>query len=259
MSENVLPSGRTPPFAQARAETIRYHRELYATTDVGEPGSWLAKPHHIVLDALDIVDTSRPITAYDLRAGVGRHTRAIASRSALGSTIIAVDLLPEALEQLTANVPADSPAEVLAVVADLADFEFDRAADLIVAFSAVEHLASAAAIREFLDRAAAATAPSGVVAIGIVADRRERTPDGQERAALLESGITSARATAVLAQAFADFTVLQSSTSPAEVTESRDGRDYVLASNLVVFLAQRPAQGIRSSINRVMGTESPTF
>ncbi|GAA4155222.1 class I SAM-dependent methyltransferase [Gryllotalpicola daejeonensis] len=228
-------------FDAARAETVRYHREFYASADIGTPGSWLAKPHRLVLDALDLVDQTRPVIAYDLGAGVGRHTIPIVERVHSGSTVIAVDLLPDALERLKSHLPASPQIEVQTVAADLADYQFDEPADLVVAFSAIEHLPDLDTIAALLARIARATAPGGVVAIGIIGDRREVTTDGEERPALLESGITSDQASALLSGAFTDFTVMQQWSAPATVKERRDGQEYVLTSTLVTFLAQRPA------------------
>jgi hypothetical protein len=72
---DVLPGDRTvaiDEFVRARRETIRYHEMLYRSTSLGARGSWLAHPHPLVMDSLGLV--TRPVHAYDLGAGVGRHT-----------------------------------------------------------------------------------------------------------------------------------------------------------------------------------------
>src|SRR5674476_562261 len=54
----VLPGDRTlaiDEFVRARAETIRYHEALYRSTSLGTRGSWLAHPHPLVMDSLDLV------------------------------------------------------------------------------------------------------------------------------------------------------------------------------------------------------------
>ncbi|MCL2514851.1 MAG: class I SAM-dependent methyltransferase [Microbacteriaceae bacterium] len=228
-------------FDEARAETIRYHRELYAMTDVGDVGTWLARPHGLVLKALELVDPARPIIAYDLGAGVGRHTFAVAERVAAGSTVVAVDLLPEALERLRDRFPSGTSVRLRTAAADLVDFTFDEPVDLVIAFSAVEHLPDLESIERLLGRAAEALSPGGVVAIGIIADRRELAADGKARPALIESGITSEDADALLLRAFSGLEVVKHSRSSAQVTESRSGEDYVLSSTLAAFIARRSA------------------
>src|SRR5664280_905267 len=72
---DVLPGDRTlaiDEFVRARAETIRYHEALYRSTSLGTRGSWLARPHPLVMDSLGLV--TRPVHAYNLGAGVGRDT-----------------------------------------------------------------------------------------------------------------------------------------------------------------------------------------
>jgi len=72
---DVLPGDGTvamEEFVRARRETIRYHETLYMSTSLGTQGSWLAHPHPLVMDSLRLV--THPVHAYDLGAGVGRHT-----------------------------------------------------------------------------------------------------------------------------------------------------------------------------------------
>jgi hypothetical protein len=38
-------------FERARHETVRYHEELYSSAGLGDAGTWLAKPHRLLLDA----------------------------------------------------------------------------------------------------------------------------------------------------------------------------------------------------------------
>ena len=81
-------------FVRARAETIRYHETLYRSTSRGTRGSWLAHPHPLVMDSLGLV--THPVHAYDLGAGVGRHTLPIVAGLPTGSRVTAVDIIPSA-------------------------------------------------------------------------------------------------------------------------------------------------------------------
>lgn len=138
----AAPSPPTPSerFAAARAQTIRNHEDLYRRSGLGDAGTWLARPSPFVLDAIGAVDAAIPVVAYDLGAGVGRHTITMAQQLPAGSTVIAVDLLRSALDRLERTVGASPGVAVRTVEADLADFEFGDSASLIVAFSALEHL-----------------------------------------------------------------------------------------------------------------------
>ena len=111
---------------------------------------------------------------------------------------------------------------------------------MILAFSAIEHLHDLKAVRGLLDRVRAATRPGGVVAIGIAADRVEVDEQGRRRPALLESAMSAAEATALLAGAFTGFDVTYQRLGPTQVRENRGEDTYTLTSTLVTWLATRP-------------------
>lgn len=236
---DAAPEPGAPSFDAARQETVRYHEELYAEADLGSPGTWLEEPHPILDEALALLPDDRPLVAYDLGAGVGRHTLPLLERLPEGSCVVAVDLLGSALDRLRDAAPKRTGRTLRTVAVDLADLTFDAPADLVLAFSAVEHLPSPDAVRDLLARVAAATAPGGVVALGILADRHEITHDGDRRAALVESRLTSDDTARLLHETLGDLRVVVHRAEPAEVTEERDGEEYVLASTLVLHLAVR--------------------
>lgn len=224
-------------FERARDETVRYHEELYASADLGDAGTWLANPHPLLTAALALLPSDRAVTSYDLGAGIGRHTMPMLERLPAGSTVYAVDLLPSALAQLETEVPAGVSTVLHTVTADLDDFDFAAPADLVFAFSAIEHLPRPEAVRNLLQRTRIATRPGGVVALGIIADRFEIRADGTRRPALLESDLSIDTARRLLDDVFVDFTVADSQLHPAEVEEERGGERYTLASTLLTWLA----------------------
>ena len=226
-------------FERARRETVRYHEELYASAALGQAGTWLAKPHRLMADALELVSSGKPVVAYDLGAGIGRHTIPLLRELPADSDVYAVDLLPSALHSLENAVPLGIRTHLHTRPADLDGFEFEAPADLILAFSAIEHLRDLKAVRSLLARVRAATRPGGVVAIGVVADRVEVSNRGCKRPALLESAISTPEATGLLSGLFGDFDVTYQRSSPAQVREERGADTYTLASTLITWLAIR--------------------
>ena len=226
-------------FDRARRETVRYHEDLYAAVAQGVAGTWLARPHRLVHDALAQVPSQRPVIAYDLGAGIGRHTIPMMRSLPVGSEVYAVDLLSSALQSLTRMVPPGVRTVLRTRQADLDDFFFETPADLVLAFSAIEHLPSLEGIRRLLRRVRAAVTPGGVAAVGVVADRVEIDESGKRRPALLESAISSAEAIEVLSDGFNDFEVIYQQAPPASVREDREGESYTLASTLVTWLGTR--------------------
>ena len=227
-------------FERARRETVRYHEELYASATLGQAGTWLAEPHRLLADALELVSPGKPVVAYDLGAGIGRHTIPLLRELPAGSDVFAVDLLPSALRLLENAVPPGIRTHLHARPADLDGFEFEAPADLVLAFSAIEHLRDLTAVRRLLGRVRAATRPGGVVAIGIVADRVEVDDHGHRRPALLESAMSAADATGLLSDVFSDFGVTYQRSGPAQVREQRGEDTYTLTSTLITWLATRP-------------------
>lgn len=223
-------------FVTARQETVRYHEELYASATLGGPGTWLHRPHRLLDDALNLIPGDMPITAYDLGAGIGRHTIPMLQRLPAGSHVYAVDLLSSALSQLRDAAPSGTEVLLHTRQADLANYEFEAPADLVLAFSSIEHLPGVGAIAAFLARTSSAMRPGGVVAIGIVADRLEIDARGKARPALLESAVTSSETFDLFSAAFDDFEVLDHRVRPAVVREERDGEEHALSSALVTWL-----------------------
>lgn len=227
-------------FDRARRETVRYHEELYATSSLGDDGSWLARPHRLIFEAMEVMPDDRPVIAYDLGAGIGRHTIPLLENLPDGSQVHAIDLLDSAVRKLEQSAPASGSTTLHARQADLADVEFVDRADLVFAFSAIEHLASTEAIGRLFTKIAAALRPGGIAAFGIVADRYEVDAAGERRPALLESGMSVQDAEGLLADAFRGFDVIQQRTQPASVVEERDREEYTLSSTLLTWIGRRP-------------------
>jgi SAM-dependent methyltransferase len=231
-----------PEFDEAREETIRYHDELYAGASLGEEGTWLAQPDPLIFEALECVPRDRPAIAYDLGAGIGRHTVVMLEQLPEGSEVYAVDLLESAVEQLKQLDPIAGATRLHVRRQDLADVELAGGADLVFAFSAVEHLPDLESIRRLLDSIRCALHPGGVVALGIIVDRVEIADEGRLRPALLESDLTTADVDGLLAESFADLETVSRRDRPARVEEERDGETYTLAATQISWIGRRQAR-----------------
>lgn len=231
-------SSEVPDFTRARAESIRYHQELYGSADLGMPGTWLARPHRLVAQALDLV--TEPVHAYDLGAGVGRHAILMAQTLPEGSTVTAVELLPEATEMLGENAEAAGVADRIdSDTADLATYRFPkRGAGLVVAFSTFEHLPSLPDLHTVLDRATSATAPGGIHVVTVFTDRIEVTPDGP-REGLIELAMTEEEAVETFDAAYEGWEILHREVTPTEVFV-RESENYTLEGTLVAYIARKP-------------------
>jgi SAM-dependent methyltransferase len=222
----------------ARRETIRYHEALYQAS--AGTGGWPSRPHPLIVDSLALIP--EPVHAYDLGAGIGRHTLLLARRLPAGSRVTAVDLLPSALDRLTESaVRAGLEDRIETLAADLETYRFPASdAGLIVAFSVVEHVSSLQAMTHLLARCRAATRPGGVNVIAIFADREEVTALSTRRA-LVECWLTSQQARDALLHAYRGWEILLDTCSPTAVSEMRDGEPYQLRATCITVVARRPS------------------
>ncbi|MCL3861137.1 class I SAM-dependent methyltransferase [Actinotalea sp. K2] len=231
---------RGPGFERARHETVRYHDELYAQADLGVPGTWLARPHPLVTWSLDLVRGRGSMVAYDLGAGVGRHTIPIARALGVGSRVVAVDLLDGAIRRLRTNAARAGVGPMVTTSrCDLEAFRPRAPAGLVVIFSALEHLAGGAVVAQVLSRMQAVTRPGGMHVLGVLCDRTEVCA-GRERPALVELAWTSDQALAALDVQYEGWQVLRRELVPSTITETRDGQTHQLRSTLVQYVAERP-------------------
>lgn len=224
-----------------RAETVRYHREFYRRHGLFQPGSWLAQPSPFVLRCAQAVNTDRPVRAYDLGCGVGRHTIPLARLLPPGSSVLGVDLLTEAITTLMDNATTAGVADrIHGIVADLETLQLPAlSADLIVGCSALEHVSSPESFQELLLRCQQATRVGGVHALTIATDRYEQLPDGAIRPALAEMQLSSAAAEHIIMRSYQDWELLELCWRDDAVAEERHGQRYELRHRTLELGARR--------------------
>ena len=225
-----------------RAETIRYHQELFSGQSLSS-ASWLQQPSPLVMRALDWLAPTGELRVLDLGCGIGRHSLPIARCLGERCRIVAVDLLPIAAHRLMELATVQQVAHCIqAVVADFEAYAFESSSlDFVVACSVLEHASSEAAFRRTLDRAANATRPGGLHALVIGTDKVERTSCGQSSPALVEFPLCRATALAHIEAVYAGWTILELSGGDFVVHESRQQQAYELHTHCVRVLARRDA------------------
>jgi SAM-dependent methyltransferase len=223
-----------------RAETVRYHRELYGSKD--RPDSWSTRPSAFVLQSLGHVIGRGPLLVYDLGCGIGRHAVPIAAPAPAGSRVVGVDLLQVAIDGLRwAAADAGVSARVIGEVADLEWFPMDPgSADLIIGCSALEHVSSHGAFEELIERCQRATRVGGLHCFVIGSDRWEETADGGRRPARVEFDLRTTALDELVTDRFGhDWEILHNGRQAYAVDEVRDGDPYRLHMTTTQLLARR--------------------
>lgn len=135
---------------QAEADS---HREAYTNNALFAAGSWLAKPVKTVMDLLPLFDGYAEFRALDLGSGVGRNSIPVARYfKDIPCRVDCVDILELAIEKLNENAKRFGvAASIRGIVSAIDDYEIESGTyDLIMAVSALEHIASKPAFEEKL-------------------------------------------------------------------------------------------------------------
>ena len=143
-------SERIDVIRKAEAES---HTEAYTTHSLFSPGSWLAKPVKTVMELLPFFEGYPQFAALDLVSGVGRNCIPVAQHfSDISCRVDCVDILELAIAKLNENAQRYGITDCIqGIVSAIDDYEIAADSyDLILAVSALEHIASQAAFEEKL-------------------------------------------------------------------------------------------------------------
>ena len=127
---------------QAEAES---HTQAYTSHSLFSPGSWLAKPVKTVMELLPLFEGYTQFAALDLGSGVGRNGVPVAQHfSGIPCRVDCVDILELAIAKLNENALQYGVENCIrGIVSSIDDYEIAvDSYDLILAVSALEHIAS---------------------------------------------------------------------------------------------------------------------
>ena len=143
-------SDRLNHIRQAEAES---HTQAYTNHSLFSPGSWLAKPVKTVLELLPLFEGYTQFTALDLGSGVGRNSIPVAQHfSGIPCRVDCVDILELAITKLNENAQQyGAENSIRGIVSAIDDYEITADSyDLVMAISALEHIASQSAFEKKL-------------------------------------------------------------------------------------------------------------
>ncbi len=223
----------------ARERTRDYHEQYYGRHELYAPGSWLAQSDpRLPALAAGLTAESRVL---DLGCGVGRNTIELTKRC--GAHVTAVDILPSAIEKLTAYASRHGVSErVLAICSEMEEFALEADSfDLILAVSAIEHVGSMPTLRRLLSQIAGATRAGGRVLITTSTGRNVADAvTGEPVETKVETPLTATQAVELLEGVFRNWGIEVLETAPYRERIELDGQDVLWQSTEVNFLARKP-------------------
>ncbi|MDO3411236.1 class I SAM-dependent methyltransferase [Saccharibacillus sp. CPCC 101409] len=223
-----------------------YHEKFYEETPLFQPGSWLSRPVQIVMDLLERLNLEK-VSVLDLGCGVGRNSIPIAQRiQEFGGTVHAVDLLPVAIDKLSAYIGEYNVQGAITVEA--ADAEYygiaSEAYDYIVVCSCLEHVSNVQAFRAVVERMIRGTQRNGINCVLINTEVKEYDPEsGVEQDGLIELNLPTGEALRLLRELYAGWEILIEKHVPQTVHEHKQGKQIEFRGVWVTFAAQRKGAG----------------
>ncbi len=229
--------------AEIREAEKKSHIDVYTQKTLFEEGSWLAKPVKTVMDMLPLLD-GKSVRVLDLGCGVGRNAipaaRYFADRS-VDCLVDCVDILELAVGQLEEYAKKYRVQNsIRGAVMLLEDFPIERESyDLIVAVSALEHVAGEECFFGMLQKIRAGVRPGGIVCIVTSSNITERdSGTGEPLCPQYEVNLRTDECMKALEEAFGGWEIIRRTVRGQQYTIPR-GRMVSLSADVVTWAVRR--------------------
>ena len=189
------------------------HTKAYTSHSLFSPGSWLAKPVKTVIELLPLFEGYTQLAALDLGSGVGRNSIPVAQHfSGIPCRVDCVDILELAIAKLNENALQYGVENCIrGIVSSIDDYEIAADSyDLILAVSALEHIASQSAFEKKLAEIRDGLRPGGIACLIInsgVIEHDKAT--GQELPPQFEVNLPTSQMEDLLENTFAGWQVIK--------------------------------------------------
>ena len=203
-------SDRLNHIRQAEAES---HTQAYTNHSLFSPGSWLAKPVNTVMELLPLFEGYTQVAALDLGSGVGRNSIPVAQHfSGIPCRVDCVDILELAIAKLNENALQYGVENCIrGIISSIDDYEIAADSyDLILAVSALEHIASQSAFEKKLTEIRDGLRHGGIAYLIVnsgVVEHDKAT--GQELLPQFEVNLPTSQMQDLLENTFADWQVIK--------------------------------------------------
>ncbi|MBB2480801.1 class I SAM-dependent methyltransferase [Bacillus sp. APMAM] len=226
-----------------RIEEKKYHDYCYDNYRLFEEGSWLYKPVKTVMDLIPVLEEKENVKVLDLGCGVGRNSIPIAKKiKNKAGKVICVDLLESALKHLEQYSLQYDVSEVIETVhADIGEFNIKlEEYDLIVAVSSLEHVRSEEVLDHLLERMTKGTKRYGLHCLIVNSEVQEIDRTSNESLeAYMEVNLSTNEMLQKLEEHYRGWDILTKVVKPLEYMISRDGKDVMLRTNAITYVARQ--------------------
>ena len=231
---------RLDEIRKAEAES---HTQAYISHSLFSPGSWLAKPVKTVMDLLPLFVGYTDFRVLDLGSGVGRNCIPMAQRfSGIPCRVDCVDILELAIAKLNDNAQQYGVADCIrGVVSAIDDYEIDADSyDLILAVSALEHIASQSVFEKKLAEIRDGLRPGGIACLIVnsgVIEHDKAT--GQELPPQFEVNLPTSQMQDILEKTFAGWKIIKHTIVHQKYDIPRENGIADLETDVITYVVRR--------------------
>ena len=228
---------------QIRKAEASSHTEVYSNHALFSAGSWLAKPVKTVLDLLPLFDGYNSFYALDLGSGVGRNCIPVAQHfSGIPCRVNCVDILELAIAKLNENAQQYSVADCIrGILSAIDDYEIAADSyDLIMAVSALEHIASRSAFEKKLSEIRDGLHHGGVACLIVnsgVVEHDKAT--GQELPPQFEVNLPTSQMQDLLENTFAGWQVIKHTIVHQKYDIPRENGIAELETDVITYVVRK--------------------
>ena len=233
-------SDRLNHIRQAEAAS---HTQAYSNHSLFSPGSWLAKPVKTVVDLLSLFEGYTNFRALDLGSGVGRNCIPVAQHfNGIPCRVDCVDILELAIAKLNENAQQYGVENCIqGIVSSIDDYEIDADSyDLIMAISALEHIASQPAFEKKLAEIRDGLRHGGIACLIVnsgVVEHDKAT--GQELLPQFEVNLPTSQMQDLLGETFAGWQIIKHTIVHQKYDIPRENRIADLETDVVTYVVRK--------------------
>ena len=222
------------------------HSQAYTAHSLFSPGSWLAKPVKTVLELLPLFAGYSQFCGLDLGCGVGRNCIPVAQCfNRIPCRVECVDILELAIAKLNENAQQYGVANCIqGIVSSIDEYEIiaDRY-DLIMAISALEHIASQSAFEVKLAEIRDGLRPGGIACLIVNSGVVEHDKvTGQKLAPLFEVNLPTDQMQELLEKTFSGWQVIKYTIVHQKYDIPRGNSIADLETDVVTYVVRKDTQ-----------------